>query len=281
MYIQHITIENFGAICFYEMDLVQNLNLVDSRYVDEISTVISFLLCNKPQSVIPEQWLHEDTRIFATIRLEDTTYSVCGKVWLGQLSLLVTDATGTDVTVQYQYVMSHCQEQDDIELFDGQDDKNHLRLYRYNCREEYDGLTGRTSHIVDTKTFRSYLCRYIQGFCPESIHCAKNYQATINADGIFEVHDTVVAGGIALSETEEKLFRYICFLNMTEFWARFERIRDLHHKEKPLLIQNFIEYLDDTANISNLIARTQKLQRQIIILTTPLSREIKRKWIGE
>ena len=281
MFIQHIRIENFGAICVYEIDLTQKLNLIDSRYADEILAAISFLLCNKLQSAIPEQWLQVDTQISAKIGLADDSYFVSAKPQLGQLQLFATDPVGVDVTVQYQYALSHCEEQDDTEFFDGQDNKNHLRLYRYYCREEYDDLSDRTRRIVDTRTFRRYLYRYIQRFCSEAIHCAKKYQATINAQGIFEVYYPGFLGEINLSETEEKLFRYTCFLNVAEFWADFEGIRDLHHRKKPLVVQNFIEFLDESTDISSLILRTQRLQRQIIILTTPLDRETKKKWIGE
>lgn len=57
-------------------------------------------------------------------------------------------------------------------------------------------------------------------------------------------------------------------------------MRDLHHEKKPLLIQDFLEFLDEGADISSLLARTQKLQRQIIILASPLEGEIKKKWMG-
>ena len=86
MFIQHIRIENFGAICFYEIDLAQELNLIDSRYADEILATINFLLCNKSQSAIPEQWLQVDTQISATIRLADDSYFVnCNYLQLIQL----------------------------------------------------------------------------------------------------------------------------------------------------------------------------------------------------
>jgi hypothetical protein len=84
-----------------------------------------------------------------------------------------------------------------------------------------------------------------------------------------------------LSETEEKLFLYICFLNIAEFWEGFEKIRDLHHKKKPLLIQNFLEFLDESTDISSLITRTLRIKRQVILLTLPLNEEIKKKWIGK
>lgn len=279
MFIQHITIQNFGAIRAYEADLTQELNLIESRHIDEIAAVVSLLLCNAPPPAMPEQWLQEGTRISAIIRLEDTTYSVCAKPQLGQLQLFATDATGGDATAQYQYALSHCAEQDAMEAFDGKDKTMPLRLCRYRYRED-DDLSGKTERLVDTNTFRRYLCQYIQEFRPEPINSQKKYQAAVSEQGIFGVQCSGFSGKIFLSETEEKLFLYICFLNIAEFWAGFEKIRDLHHEKKPLLIRDFVEFLDESANINALIARTQKLQRQIIILTSPLDEKSKKEWVN-
>lgn len=84
-----------------------------------------------------------------------------------------------------------------------------------------------------------------------------------------------------LSQTEEKLFLYICFLNIAEFWNDIESIRNLHNVTKPLLIKNFLEYLDESAEIENLIKRTLTLNRQVIIATLPIEKETLNKWIGD
>ena len=85
----------------------------------------------------------------------------------------------------------------------------------------------------------------------------------------------------AISQTEEKLFLYICFLNIAEFWNDIESIRNLHNVTKPLLIKNFLEYLDESAEIENLIKRTLTLNRQVIIATLPIEKETLNKWIGD
>ena len=281
MYIQHVTIENFGAIRFYNVDFTSELNLIESRHTAEIAAAIAFLLCNKLPSAIPEQWLQEDTRISATVSLEDATYVVCAKSHLGQLQISAVDPTGADTKVQYQYELSHCPEQDDIEAFDGQDKTTPLRLYRYYCREDPNDLSGRTGCLVDTKTFRRHLYQYIQNFRPEPINSKKNYQAAMDSQGKFQVFYPGFSGDVYLSETEQKLFHYICFLNVAEFWADIEKIRDMHHEKKPLVIENFLEFLDDSTDIQGLIARTVKLQRQVLILTPPMQKEMKQNGIGK
>jgi hypothetical protein len=195
--------------------------------------------------------------------------------------MFATDPTGADATAQYKYALSHCEEQNGAELFGGWEPYIHLRLCDYCDQDFWDVLSDRTDRLIDTKTFHRYLYNYIRSFVPEPINSKKNYLASVNQQGKFEVILPGFDGEIHLSETEKRLFSYSCFLNVAEFWAGFEVMRDLHHEKKPLLIQDFLEYLDEGADISGLIARTQKLHRQIIILTSPMDEEIKKKWMGE
>ena len=281
MFIQHITIENFGAIRHYDTDLRQGLNIVESRYATELHEAISFLACNDQAPGIPEQWLRDDLLISATICLEDTVYTVCIRSVLGRPQMFATDPTGADATAQYKHALSHCEEQNSAELFGGWEPYIHLRLCDYCDWDARDFFSDRTDRLTDTKTFHRYLYNYIRSFVPEPINSKKNYLAAINQHGEFEVILPGFDGEIHLSETEKRLFYYICFLNVAEFWAGFEAMRDLHHEQKPLLIQDFLEFLDEGADISSLITRTQNLQRQIIILTSPLGEELIKKWVGE
>ena len=280
MFIQHITIENFGAIRYYDAEFRQGLNIVESRYATELHEAIAFLVCNDQVPGIPEQWLRDSLRISATICLEDTIYTVCICSILGRPQMFATDPTGADATAQYQYALSHCEEQNGAELFGGWEPYIHLRLCDYHDRDIWDVLSDRTDRLIDTKTFHRYLLGYIRSFVPEPLGSKKNYLISINQQGKFEVMHPGFEGEIHLSETEKRLFSYICFLNVAEFWAGFEKMRDLHHEKKPLLIQDFLEFLDEETDISSLLARTQKLHRQIIILTSPMNEETKKKWKG-
>ena len=281
MFIQHITIENLGAIRHYDTELGQGLNIVESRYGAELYAAIGFLSCNGEACGFPEQWLRDDLLISATICLNDTVYTVCTRSILGHLQMSVTDSTGTEATAQYQYALSHCEEQNSAELFCGWEPCIPLQLSGYCDRDIWNILSDRTDRLINTKTFHQYLYRYIRNFCPEPINSKKKFFVSINRQGEFEVTLPGFDGELYLSETEKRLFHYICFLNIAEFWAGFEKMRDLHHEKKPLLIQDFLEFLDEDVDISGFIARTQKLHRQIIILTSPINKESKKKWIGE
>ncbi len=276
--VRHITVENFGSVDVFDAKLTPQLNLLESRFSHQLAAALDFLLCRPGGKEISSLWVREDTRVFAEICLADATFLVGGTPTEGRLQLRATDPTGADATKRYQYALSHTREQDDAEVFDGQDPSAPLRLYRYYQREDRKALSGR---LADTKTFRSYLHHYIQNFQPEPLRDQKAYRVTVDPSGRFRVRHPKIPGEGNLSETERKLFRYICFLNTAEFWTNFEKIRDLHHGKKPLLIRNFAEFLDESVEVGELIKRTKKLQRQILLLTEPLTEETRKKWRGE
>lgn len=282
MIIRHITIRDFGAVSLYDAALVPELNIIDSCYTQEISTAIAFLLCSKVQQAIPPSWLHTTTHLAAEVLAETCVYAVTAVPRDGRLTLSVTDNSGADATDDYRYVLCHCLEQDALDAFNGQDKTLPLRLCWYrNCDDTPADVSSRTEKRIDLKTFRAYLIAYIKSFQPEPINCKKNYLTAITPEGQFTVFDPGRSGDVRLSETEEKLFLYICFLNIAKFWTDIERIRDLHHEKKPLVIWNFLEFLDESTDISALVARTVKLHRQIIILTLPLAGELKKKWSSQ
>ena len=282
MMIRHITVRDFGAVSLYDAALTPGLNIIDVRYTQEIATAIAFLLCSKAQQAIPSGWLRTTTYLAAEVLSETCVYAVTGVPCRGRLMLSATDNRGADVTDDYRYILCHCPEQDALDTFDGQDKTLPKRLCWYRNRDEAPAdVSSRTENRIDLKTFRFHLVAFIKAFQPEPINSQKNYFISINRQGGFEVILPGSEGEIHLSETEKRLFHYICFLNVAEFWAGFEKIRDLHHEKKPLLIQDFLAYLDEGADISGLMARTQRLRRQIIILTSPVDEESKKKWMGE
>lgn len=285
MIIKRITVKNFGSVEFYNTIFTQELNILDNLFTLEISTAIELVLCSK---VLPECYstsVRDDTLITAEVLVAESSYYIELKPTnKGLLKLTVLDDKENDVTEFYRTIISHCTEQDTIDNFDGRDDSFPLRLCWYRGCDDYEvpkDLHSRSNYVVSTKTFRSHLVRYIKAFEPEPINNIKNYKATINNKGKFEVVYPGVSGELPLSETEEKLFWYICFLNVAEFWTDVENIRNMHHEKKPLIIKNFLEFLDQTTDIDGLIARTIKLGRQVIILTLPMQESLKKKWMGK
>ena len=108
---------------------------------------------------------------------------------------------------------------------------------------------------------------FIKNFCPEHFCADGDYEIVLSDDGRYTVQCPNPQSNVCLSESEQRLFRYLCFLRTVEFWRGFEAIRDLHSIQKPLLVSNFLERLDESVDVENLIKKTEALNRQIIILT--------------
>ena len=282
MMIRRLTVSDFGTVGSCDIALSPEQNYIQTNSVPEISAAIAFLLCSKARQTVPAVWLRATTRLTAEVLTEEGAFTVTAACRDGALSLAVTDGNGTDVTNAYQNLLTHCPEQDAFDSFDGMDKTISRRLCWYrNCADAPENVSRRTGRLTDTKSFRSLLLGYIRSFRPEPIHCEKDYLVSITPEGRFEVIRPGVSGGGYLSETEEKLFLYICFLNLAEFWAEAERIRDMHHEKKPLVIRNFLEFLDEATDVSALAARTARQQRQVILLAASLDEDIKTKWIGK
>lgn len=283
MIIKGIRVENFGSIEDFEVELSSKLNILDIYFKRELMAAIELVICSKALSELQLIRVCDDTLITAEVLAAGKSFYIeLNPTKEGLLKLTALDDKGNDVTSFYRSLISHCTEQDEIESFDGHDNSFPLRLCWYRDSDDDEAqknLQSKSNYMVSTKTFRSHLIRYIKAFEPESINNAKNYKATINNSGRFEVVYPGVSGELQLSETEEKLFWYICFLNISEFWADVENIRDMHHEKKPLIIKNFLEFLDQTTNVEKLIARTTKLGRQVILLTLPMDENSKNKWL--
>lgn len=286
MYIKHITIRNFGSVKWFDADLGSGLNIIQTGNTPEVAAAIETVLCNHPPETPYLASVREDTQITAEVSIKEKTFFVA---WTpdnltGRLQLKALDAEEKDATWDYRVALSHCPEEDAAGRFDGQDKTLPRRLVWY-CHGDDPvrrrRLAKKTNHIAETRTFRSRLLQYIRNFAPEPIHCQKAYQLTMQPNGEFEVFCPGVSGGVLLSETKEKLFLYMCFLNIAAFWKDIEDIRDFHHTQKPLLIQNFLEFLDESVEIANLISRTLRLQRQVIMITLPLQKNILDRWLKE
>ena len=272
MVLQFIKIRNLGAIDQFEFNFKSELNIVTTRYTDRISQVIQFIL-NHRASCLPKFRVSGSTKVEALVR-------TCGKEYLltatpnlkqNDLCLCAYDVDGHEKTREYLYLTSHCAEQDLCEVFDKNTSKMFFKPIQYLDEDLYDSpsdLSKRTDRLSETKAFRSYLKTFIQDFKSETIRDGKRYELYLKKDGRYAVRykgDNDMP--VFLSESEQTLFRYLCFLRTAEFWQGFEELRNLHGVKKPILIRDFLERLDESIDMQDILERTKRLNRQVIMLT--------------
>ncbi len=273
MVIERITIRHYGDLDSWETEFHPDVTVIGSHYSEEIACAITCLLCGPVSRTVSRKWVKPDTCLTAVVTVEGRRCTVCATPEKGRLRLSAVDPSGSDVTAWYRHTLAHCLEQGIAERFDGTDKTIPQRLQRYRYQADHKELSRRTCRLTDTQMFRDQVLRYIRSFQSEPLPTKTNYQIVMNPRGVFEVKHAHTADAVWLSESDEKLFLYSCFLRVAEFWDGIEHIRDLHYEKKPLMIRNFLEFLDESVCKDELITAVRKLQRQIILLTTPSSRD--------
>ena len=272
MILQTLTVQNFGSIDRFSCDFTNGFNLIKSRGHDVLSDAIRLVLCHKAMPPFPTFRVWTATRIEATVRVNTKTYfvTVLPNAERRGPILKAHDSNGNDITAEYRYLCSHCVEQDLSDVFDGNEKELLCRFLQYANADLYDApcdLCARTDGLSDIKAFRSYLRSFIKDFKPETIREGKRYEIAMDHSGKYIVQcqgDDCTP--CFLSESEQTLFRYLCFLRTAEFWQGFEELRNLNGIKKPLLIENFLERLDEAIDVSTLLQRTAELGRQVILL---------------
>ena len=143
-------------------------------------------------------------------------------------------------------------------------------LHKYKYAEEFfpgESFSEKTGEDGNTNAFRRHLQEYIKSFETETLVPGKPYQVVLNKDGKFVVIDKNTGKEeTSLSETEQIIYHYLCFIHTARFWQDFERMRDLNANLKPLVIKDFVERVDDTVNIDQYLKKANELSREVIVI---------------
>ena len=118
------------------------------------------------------------------------------------------------------------------------------------------------------KAFRALLNEYIVGFKPRRISEQKNLYLDVTTQGKFIA---VKKSGdksfnYDLSASEQVLFDFLCFMEFNKFRQIVNSVKDFNYKEKPLILVNFPDFLDESFDYISFL-RKQKLNRKIIIVS--------------
>lgn len=272
MILQNITIANLGGIEHFSYNFEEGLNVLGTRYTDDLALALRVVLNHKEIMPLPRNTVRAGSRIAATIFIEKKQYKMIALPDTVRKCFLLKayNEQGEDVTNEYRYLTDHCAEQDRADVFEGTDKDMPLRFLQYAnediffARNELSRLTGDLSNL---KAFRAYLRYLIAHFQPELIRDGKQYKIVLQNNGLYDVrHKSDRGMPVYLSESEQILFRYLCFLRTAEFWRGFEEIRNIHGVKKPLIIKDFMERLDESIDTSDIIGRTVALGRQVVVL---------------
>lgn len=263
MFIKKIDIKQ-GENNAFNIIFNDRLNVIKSN--DLIKDIIALLMDDPISKTYPNT-----TSFFATVQVDDKIFNIGGEKLLGEKVWSVIcyrDGSNEDCIAEYLSLLRQCSEEKCFNNFSNFKRKNYPhRLYCYKDSERYYPQ-GDFSRVTDgygcTRSFRAFMNEYIQNFLPVKLCANKNYYLNLSPDGRFVVKDQNT-DEISLSEGENVLYNYHCFLCLADFWSRAQKIRDFNRVNKPLVISDFIEKLDESISIAEILAKTNDIERQTII----------------
>lgn len=272
MRIDTLKIQNLGQIADLTLFFGEKINVIVHSFPAEIAFAVMCITNNKA----PLRWtpprMSGKTKITASVSVKEMTCNI--EIALDEktdtLVLCAHDDSGKEVTSEYLRLTSHCSEQDISDMFDGDEQTTLLRFLDYKNESDIlreQALVQKTGGVFALDSFRHYLAEFIRNFQSELISSDKSYEIILHKNGLYGVRCVGFDDSpVCLSESERKIFQYLCFLKTAEFWCGFEKIRNMHDEKKPLVITNFLERLDDAIDVVDILNKTRKLKRQVILL---------------
>lgn len=251
--------------------LGERVNVIGTRWGEELAAAIA-AVTNGGEGALPSR--REGQRISAEAKVEagGREYTVRTEMSGEGLRLTASQPSGEDATAEYGYLTAHSKEENRCDLFNGDDAEDAPRLLKYTAEDRFFAcgeLENLTRGATKLAFFRKVLRSFIRALAPEVIREGKRYELVTLADGEFAVRVRDGDYPVLLSEAEDRIFRYLCFLRTAEFWQEFEGMRNIHAVRKPLVIRGLLERLDEEISLTDIVKRTFALERQAIFITLP------------
>ena len=263
LYIKQIMIEKNGKIT-ESLEFAKGLSVIKGSA--EIYDIIKLLLGIK-----------EAARSFYNIRFlavveHDKTYYIRGSKNKGDLLFDVSIFSDeTECTEEYFEMVKESVEIDSalfFHRFKRQDFPHKLFRYRDLLKYYPNGdFSSLTNGYGTTRSFRGFITDYIKHFKPIKLREDKDLFLKLSNDGEFNVGFINNNDKVFLSESENMLYHYLSFISIADFWSGAEKIRNLNRVNKPLIVSNFLERLDGSIDLSEIVCLTNKIDRQVIMFS--------------
>ena len=263
LYVKQIVIEKNGKIT-ESLKFDKGLSVIKGSA--ETYDIIKLLLGIKEAA----RSFH-NIRFLSVVEL-DKTYYIRGNKNKGDLLFSVSVFSDETVCTEEYFEMVNDATEIDSALFfhrfKRQDFPHKLFKYRDLLKYYPNGdFSSLTNGYGTTRSFRGFITDYIKHFKPIRLRTDKDLFLKLSTDGEFNVGFINSNDKVFLSESESVLYHYLSFISIADFRSIAEKIRNLNRVNKPLIVSRFLELLDDSIDLSEVVTKTRKIDRQVIIFS--------------
>ena len=231
--------------------------VMNQRQFSVFSRSVDIVLGDKAQ----RESMCKEARIIASVKL-DCLYSIEAT----SESFTALNDSGELCTEHYLDLVEESEEGFYIRHFEEYKKETYphkLKNYRTFVDEELDEFADKTDGVGVTRGFRNYMASFIRTFKPELLVKGKPYILLLNKRGEFCVENIYCPGERALlSENEETIYHYLCYLQLSKFWSSVECMKNQNHLALPLIVDGFLDRLDESMDKNALIDKALNLNRQ-------------------
>ena len=267
MIIKRIRIKDFGKDDRFEVSFDPQLAVLPAPSAKTILKAIGLVL--KSRFPVGEKRIAAaGSEIEAEINLSDKPLLITAAKSSEEAGFVYEVKTADGKRYDDFYGMIHqCAEEENLTCFAyDRNDRYSDRLLHYKDFEKYYArgqFTELTDGIGNTKVFRSCLNKYINTFAAQDFEPDSPRRMIINDTGQFRLKGP--PGNDKLSEAEDILFEYLCFLNVNQFWEKVEAIRDFNHVTWPLFIGGLPMFRGKTDDNAYYVEKTLAFNRQVFV----------------
>lgn len=275
MILKKLTIENFGKIKRFEASFDSQLAVISDSNADEIIKAIGLVTNNKVLSGRSVRQIQTNkSYISAELEINNEQYLVNAR-GQPQTGVFAYEAYKADCMTPINpnelfRSIRLCEEEEELTYFCFNKKNAYAeRFLHYKDPDKYYS-PGEFQKLTDglgiTRSFRAYLTEYIREYEPDVIPLME-YKTDILSDGRFIGYSANSPNTIIKLEDDNiRLFDYMCYLDINDFWDGFEEIRDMNHEKWPMIIDT--ADLANAPNFNELLIKSCGLQRQLILKGT-------------
>ncbi len=202
-----------------------------------------------------------DITILSGIELDGESYHLRAKKKNNDKVRITVNKKGERENIETEYfsLIEHNKEEERLSTFKEFNYTHRVGKYLEN-RLKID-----TGGYINTRSFRQFLNKYISSFEKIRLHPMKDYYLTLDKNGEFKA---ITGNGddAYLSETENVLYNFYCFMCLNELWCEAEKIRNFNHIVKPIIVSGLLERLDMGVDTSLCVEKMRNLPCQVILI---------------
>ena len=281
MFIKKLTIEQFGRIGYKSFSFEQPLTVFAGEQTEEIFAALCIVLDNRLLRLQTTRYCFtEKSKFYAEIEKDGKVYTAeaaydenapdhCAvRVYFGGRRLSDEDRTAVLQTSIEEEECSYFLNRYDYSghvPFAELDHTKKLADYRQGLQEENkQAFSARTDGVGRTHTFRKILKNFCSEFLPRQLRIEKRLWFTMGENGGFSAKDALPCND--LSETEDTLLQYACFLEVNRFWGEVQNATG-RTVQKPLFVGALADSVDFCIDLAPLLKQALALGRQVFIFT--------------